>query len=100
MTPLNAIGGYVALIEMGLRGPVSAEQRVDLARIRHNQAHLLTLISEMLTFVRSETGRMEYRLGEVSAQGALSEVAEMLHDSVDGRQLALVMSPDKTDAMM
>jgi GAF domain-containing protein len=36
MTPLNAIGGYVALIEMGLRGPVSAEQLVDLARIRHN----------------------------------------------------------------
>ena len=67
MTPLNAIGGYVALIEMGLRGPVSAEQLVDLARIRHNQAHLLTLISEMLTFVRSESGRMEYRLGEVSA---------------------------------
>ena len=100
MTPLNAIGGYVTLIEMGLRGPVSAEQLVDLARIRHNQAHLLTLISEMLTYVRSETGRMEYRLGEVSAQGALSEVAEMLHDSVDGRQLALVMSPDKTDAMM
>ena len=100
MTPLNAIGGYVALIEMGLRGPVSAEQLVDLARIRHNQAHLLTLISEMLTFVRSETGRMEYRLGEVSAQAALREVAEMLHDAVDERQLWLAKSPDDVDAMM
>ena len=92
MTPLNAIGGYVALIEMGLRGPVSAEQLVDLARIRHNQAHLLTLISEMLTFVRSETGRMEYRLGEVSAHGALREVVEMLRDAVDEQQLKLVES--------
>ena len=73
------------LIEMGLRGPVSAEQLVDLARIRHNQAHLLTLISEMLTFVRSESGRMEYRLGEVSAYEALREVAEMLRDAVDER---------------
>jgi signal transduction histidine kinase len=69
MTPLNAIGGYVALIEMGLRGPVSAEQRVDLARIRHNQAHLLTLISEMLTFVRSDTGRMEYRSAKCPLRG-------------------------------
>jgi hypothetical protein len=43
------------LIEMGLRGPVSAEQLHDLARIRHNQAHLCTLISDILTFVRSET---------------------------------------------
>jgi len=44
MTPLNAIGGYVTLLEMGLRGAVSAEQLVDLGRIRHNQVHLLTLI--------------------------------------------------------
>jgi two-component sensor histidine kinase len=73
MTPLNAIGGYVALIEMGLRGPVSAEQLVDFARIRHNQAHLLTLISEMLTFVRSER-RMEYGSAK-SAYEALREVA-------------------------
>jgi signal transduction histidine kinase len=100
MTPLNAIGGYVALMEMGLRGPVSAEQLIDLARIRHNQAHLLTLISEMLTFVRSESGRMEYRLGELSAQGALREVAEMLRDAVDERQLELVESPDNADAIM
>jgi signal transduction histidine kinase len=100
MTPLNAIGGYVALIEMGLRGPVSAEQLVDFARIRHNQAHLLTLISEMLTFVRSESGRMEYRLGEVPAYEALSEVAEMLRDAVDERQFKLVESPDNVDAVM
>jgi signal transduction histidine kinase len=31
-TPLNAIGGYVELVEMGLRGPVTAEQRSDLAQ--------------------------------------------------------------------
>jgi len=85
---------------MGLRGPVSAEQLVDLARIRHNQAHLLTLISEMLTFVRSESGQMEYRLGEVSAQGALREVVEMLHDVVDEQKLTLVASPDNADAVM
>jgi len=100
MTPLNAIGGYVALLEMGLRGPVTAAQLVDLARIRHNQAHLLTLISEMLTFVRSESGQMEYRLGEVSAQAALREVVDMLHDVVDEQKLMLVPSPDNADAVM
>lgn len=90
MTPLNAIGGYVTLIEMGLRGSVSAEQLVDLARIRHNQEHLLTLISEMLTFVRSEHGRLEYRLRDVSAQGALREVVDMLQGAADERRLVLV----------
>ena len=29
-TPLNAIGGYAELMEMGLRGPVTDEQRTDL----------------------------------------------------------------------
>jgi signal transduction histidine kinase len=35
-TPLNAIGGYTELIELGLRGPVTEEQRLDLARIQQS----------------------------------------------------------------
>jgi len=100
MTPLNAIGGYVSILEMGIHGPVSAEQLIDLARIRHNQEHLFTLISEMLTFVRSEHGRLEYRLTEVSAQSALHDVADMLQGAADERQLVLVHQPDDADAFM
>jgi signal transduction histidine kinase len=98
MTPLNAIGGYVTLIEMGLRGPVSAEQLVSLGRIRHNQVHLLTLISDMLTFVRSETGHLEYRLSAVSARSALRDVVDMLHGAADNQQLGIVDSAVDTDA--
>jgi signal transduction histidine kinase len=90
ITPLNAIGGYVTLIEMGLRGPVSAEQLADLARIRHNQAHMLSLISEILTFVRSETGRLEYSFAEVSVDAMLRTVAEMLDGAAAERGLRLV----------
>jgi signal transduction histidine kinase len=36
-TPLNAIGGYAELLELGLRGPVTAEQREDLGRIRRRR---------------------------------------------------------------
>src|SRR5678816_2334287 len=78
---------------MGLRGPVSAEQLVDLARIRHNQMHLLTLISEMLTFVRSETGQLEYRLSAISAQSALRDVVDMLQGAADKQQLSIIDSP-------
>lgn len=97
MTPLNAIGGYVALIEMGLRGPVSAEQLVDLGRIRHNQVHLLTLISDVLTFVRSESAQLEYRLSAVSARSALRDVVDMLQGAAD-KQLSIVDSPGDADA--
>ena len=92
VTPLNAIGGYVTLLQMGLRGPVTAEQEVDLARIRHNQLHLVALISEILTFVRSEGGQLEYRFAEVSVQQALHDVSDMLQGAADERQLTLVVS--------
>jgi len=99
MTPLNAIGGYASLIAMGLRGPVTAMQRIDLERIRHNQAHLLTLISEILTYVRSDTGRLAYRFAEVSVEAAIHEVADMLQGAVDERQLELVYQPGADSVM-
>jgi signal transduction histidine kinase len=47
-TPLNAIVGYAELMEMGIRGPVTAQQAEDLRRIQTSQRHLLGLINEML----------------------------------------------------
>jgi len=99
MTPLNAIGGYVTLMEMGLRGPITPEQRTDLARIRQNQAHLLTLISEVLAHAQNEgkPGRLEYRFGEVSVDGMLREVVDMLQAAVDEKHITLarVAAPDE-----
>jgi signal transduction histidine kinase len=100
MTPLNAIGGYVTLLEMGLHGPVSADQQVDLARIRHNQLHLLTLITEILTFARSEGGQLEYRFTEVSVERALHDVTDMLQGTVDERHVTVVQPPADADAVV
>ncbi len=100
MTPLNAIGGYVSLIELGLRGPVSPQQVIDLGRVRRNQEHLLALISELLTFVQTESGRMEYQLAEMSVQGTLNEVSEMLRGITDDRGFGLFRWPDAVDAVV
>jgi signal transduction histidine kinase len=97
-TPLNAIGGYAELIEMGLRGPVTSEQRTDLTRIKQNQRHLLTLITEILNFVRAESGRMEYRFSDVSVESALDDVAEMLEGPISDRHLTLDRRPGIADA--
>jgi signal transduction histidine kinase len=77
-TPLNAIGGFTELIEIGVHGPVTKEQQVALARIKVNQEHLLKLITEILNFVRIESGRMEYKNVEVPASHALADVVGML----------------------
>src|SRR5207244_250234 len=73
-TPLNAIGGFAELIDMGIQGPVTNDQHVALARIKSNQEHLLVLITEILNFVRVESGRMEYRSEDVPITRALSDV--------------------------
>jgi signal transduction histidine kinase/DNA-binding response OmpR family regulator len=71
-TPLNAIGGYAELMEMGIRGPVTDEQRADLARMRAAQRYLLSLVTNVLSFVRVESGHVEYQLAEVPVHEALA----------------------------
>lgn len=77
-TPLNAIGGFADLLDMELSGPITPAQHESLARIKANQQHLLGLITEILNFVRIESGRMEYRTEAVSMPEAMADVVSML----------------------
>ena len=72
-TPLNAISGYTEILEMGLRGPVSAAQATDLGRIKRAAAYLLRLISDVLTVARLE-GARPLRLTSIPVNPVLTEV--------------------------
>jgi PAS domain S-box-containing protein len=65
-TPLNAIGGYTQLLDLGIHGPVTAEQRQALERIRRSEAHLLGLIEDVLNFAKIEAGRVTFDLKPVA----------------------------------
>jgi signal transduction histidine kinase len=82
-TPLTAIGGYVDLLEMGLRGPITDEQRTDLGRIRRNQLALLRRIEDVLHFSRLESGHVAIEATDVVIDDVLraseAYVAPMLH---------------------
>lgn len=64
-TPLNAIAGYTELLEMGVRGPVTAQQIEDLRRIRQSQRHLLGLINELLNFARLDAGGVHFDFRDI-----------------------------------
>ncbi|HEX2090806.1 MAG TPA: ATP-binding protein [Longimicrobiaceae bacterium] len=81
-TPLNAIGGYVELMEMGIRGPVSEQQREDLRRIQRSQRHLLGLINEVLNYARIETGTVQYELTEIRVRDALTSAEGLIAPQV------------------
>ena len=77
-TPLNAIGGYIDILDMGLRGPVTANQRAYFARVKTNQQHLAILITEILNFVKVGTGRASYTVKDVKACDALQRTIELI----------------------
>ena len=70
-TPLNAIGGYAQLLELGVRGDMTAEQIADLGRIQLSQRHLLSLIDDILDFAKLESGKLEYRIRPVKVVDVL-----------------------------
>ncbi len=77
-TPLNAIGGYAQLMELGVRGPVTTEQRSDLGRVRAAQAHLLGLINDILNFAKLEAGHVQFRIERVPVGPALAELESLV----------------------
>ena len=96
-TPLNAIGGYAELIEMGIRGPVTPEQREDLRRIQTSQRHLLGLINEVLNYAKLETGTVHYDLTDVPLSEALSGAQALVAPQARLKGLTLVVSEHATE---
>ncbi|MEO7822839.1 MAG: ATP-binding protein [Gemmatimonadaceae bacterium] len=77
-TPLNAIGGYIDLLDMGLRGPVTPQQRADFARVKSNQQHLTLLITEILSFARAGSGGISYDIKDVNACDAMKHAIDLI----------------------
>src|SRR5258705_1391090 len=49
-TPVNSIGGYLDLLEMGLRGPLPHAQKTALSRSQRSQEPLLGIIKHIPKF--------------------------------------------------
>lgn len=73
-TPLNSIGGYVELLEMELRGPLTDGQKADLARIKRSQEYLLAIINDILNFTRLEATEVKYDLIEVPLRALMADM--------------------------
>ena len=92
-TPLNAIGGYVELIEMGIRGPVTEEQREDLRRIRASQHVLLRLVEDVLDVAKLETGRVHLDLSNVRVHDVLAGVVALVFPQLLAKSLRYQYRP-------
>ncbi len=74
-TPLTAVMGYLALMDEGLAGPVTEEQRRTLAQVKVSSQQLLELIGDLLELTSLKRGGLEIT-------PAAFDVRDPLHDAV------------------
>jgi signal transduction histidine kinase len=55
-TPINAVVGYVDLLTDELDGPITAQQKDHLTRMRASGRHLVGLVEDLLGYARIEAG--------------------------------------------
>jgi signal transduction histidine kinase len=86
-TPLNSIGGYVELLEMELRGPLTDSQKSDLQRIKRGQQHLLRLINDILNFTRLEATEVRYEIIDVPLRALLADLDAVVSSLATAKEL-------------
>jgi len=89
-TPLNAIAGYSELMELGLHGPLTAEQAEDLRRIKKSQRHLLSLINDVLNFAKLEAAHVRYEITSVSVRKVVCALEAMIAPQMAAKELVYV----------
>jgi signal transduction histidine kinase len=72
-TPLTAVIGYIALMQDGLAGPVTAEQHHTLTQVRGASEQLLGLISDLLELTALRRGGPDVSLDDFDPGDALRE---------------------------
>jgi signal transduction histidine kinase len=97
-TPLTAVMGYLALMEEGLAGPVTPEQRKTLAQVKTASQHLLDLIADLLELTTLKRGGLE-------AATSAFDVRDPLHDAISATRgrpesVALRVSEPETATLM
>ena len=74
-TPLTAVMGYLALMDEGLAGPVTLEQRKTIAQVKTSSEHLLDLIGDLLELTTLKRGGLEMVTSTFDAR-------DPIHDAV------------------
>src|SRR5204863_7246465 len=95
-TPLNSIGGYVELLEMELRGPLTDAQRADLARIKRSQAHLLGIINDILNFTRLEATEVKFDIIDVPLRALTADIDAVVNSLTRAKSLFYECESPKT----
>jgi len=92
--PLNAILGYTQLLDMGLVGPITAEQHDHLMRLRASGIHLLSLVNDVLDLAKVEAGRLTIARIEARAMAAMDAALALIGPLAVERNIQIELRSD------
>ena len=98
--PLHAIDGHAQLLESGLRGPLTVEQRDSLARIRRSAKAMTRLIEDLLELARAESGQLAINLDRVVVHDVVHAVVEEHRAAAEAVGLTLAYAPEGSDVIV
>ena len=88
-TPINAILGYSQILDMGLAGSVSEDQRRQIDRMRRSASHLLTLVNELLDLAKIESGVMRVDARQVVVDEMVEDALAIARPQAVARSIAI-----------
>lgn len=77
-TPIHGISGLADLVEAGVYGPVTEQQKTAVRDMKASVLSLLRLIDDLLTLARDDAGKLEHRPAAIDVR----EVLESVHATV------------------
>jgi len=89
-TPLNAIAGYADILSLGVPGPLTQQQNDAVSRIQSNQQHLLSLIDDVLSFAKIESGTTSITARPVLVSEALDSLEPLLRPDLVRHELTFI----------
>jgi two-component system, chemotaxis family, CheB/CheR fusion protein len=93
-TPLNAIIGYADLLD--LTGALNKAQAEQVARIKAGGWHLASMINEILSFAKLDSGHMAVERQPIDARLIASDAAALVEPLASAKGLDMVL--DLSDA--
>ncbi len=88
-TPLNAVLGYAELLDLGVVGTLTPEQRQQIGRITASGRHLLGLVNEILDLAKVEAGRLSVERVPTSVADVVESAIVLSQPQAESRGLTL-----------
>jgi signal transduction histidine kinase len=97
-TPINAIIGYADILDMGIPGPLNAEQHENLGRIRASSSHLLALINDVLDLSRIESGTMRLHAARIDTRPSVDAAVSLVEPVAAAKGIRLTVEMNDAGA--